>query len=82
MATIGDDEKLPCNDKDVVLMGDNWIGSNVVILKGVTIGRGAVVASGAVVNKDVPEFSIVGGIPAKVIGSRLSRKVSDRQNNG
>lgn len=44
-----------------------WIGSNATILPGVTIGDWAVVAAGAVVNKNVPSFSIVGGIPAKVI---------------
>ncbi len=71
MALIKDDEKLLENDRDVVLAGDNWIGSNAVILKGVTIGRGAVVAAGAIVNRDVPDFSVVGGVPAKVIGSRL-----------
>ena len=54
-----------------MIAGDNWIGSNAVILKGVTIGRGAVVAAGAIVNRDVPDYSIVGGVPAKVIGSRL-----------
>lgn len=61
MASVCDDEKLPENDQDVVLAGDNWVGSNAVILKGVTIGRGAVVASGAIVNKDVQDYSIVGG---------------------
>lgn len=71
MALIKDDEKLLENDRDVVLAGDIWIGSNAVILKGVTIGRGAVVAAGAIVNRDVPDFSVVGGVPAKVIGSRL-----------
>lgn len=76
MALISDDEKLPENDQDVVFAGDNWVGSNAVILKGVTIGRGAVVASGAVVNKDVQEYSIVGGVPAKVIGSRLQHSES------
>lgn len=54
-------------DKDVVIEKDVWIGSNVIILAGVTIGRGATVAAGAVVNKDVPPYSIVGGVPAKVI---------------
>ena len=44
-----------------------WIGSNATILPGVTIGDGAVVAAGAVVAKDVPENTIVGGVPAKVI---------------
>ena len=44
-----------------------WIGSNAVITQGVTIGDGAVIAAGAVVTKDVPENTVVGGIPAKVI---------------
>ena len=47
-----------------------WIASRVTILPGVTIGRGAVVACGSVVTKDVPEKSIVAGVPAKVIGTR------------
>ena len=44
-----------------------WIGSNVTLLSGVTVGRGSIIAAGAVVNKDVPPYSIVGGVPAKVI---------------
>lgn len=47
-----------------------WIGSNATILKGITIGEGAVVCAGAVVTKDVPPYAIVGGVPAKVIGKR------------
>lgn len=54
-------------DKDVVIDKDVWIGANVTILAGVTIGRGATIAAGAVVNKDVPPYSIVGGVPAKVL---------------
>ena len=54
-----------------VEIGDHvWIASRAPILPGVKIGRGAVVASGAVVCRDVPEKAIVGGIPAKVIGQR------------
>lgn len=49
---------------------DCWIGADAVILDGVTIGKGCVVAAGAVVNKDVPDYSIVGGVPAKIISSR------------
>lgn len=47
-----------------------WICSRAIVLPGVTIGDGAIVASGAVVTKDVPPFAIVGGIPAKIIGHR------------
>lgn len=47
-----------------------FIGPGAIILPGVKIGRGAVVAAGAVVTKDVPEFAIVGGVPAEVIGER------------
>ena len=44
-----------------------WIGFNSIILKGVTIGQGAVIAAGSVVTKDVPAFTLVGGNPAKII---------------
>lgn len=50
-----------------------WIASRVTILPGVTIGRGAVVASGTVVTKNVPAMAIVGGVPAKPIGQRRSQ---------
>ena len=58
---------------DVMIEDYVWIASRVTILPGVTIGRGAVVASNAVVTKDVPAMAIVGGIPAKVIGKRKSK---------
>lgn len=51
----------------VVIKKGSWIGANAIILKGVTIGNNSVVAAGAVVTKDVPPFSVVGGVPAKVI---------------
>ena len=70
--SIGDDEKLPQNDADVIFEGDNWIGMNAVILKGVTIGFGSIIAAGAVVSNSVPPFAVVGGVPAKVIRYRFN----------
>lgn len=69
---VGDDEKLPENDQDVVFEGDNWIGMNSTILKGVTIGKGCIVAAGAVVNKSTLPYSIVGGVPARVLKMRFT----------
>lgn len=54
----------------VILEGDVWIGANVVVLKGVTIGQGAIVAAGAVVRDSIPAYEIWGGVPAKKIGDR------------
>lgn len=67
-----DYEKRPEDDKDVVIEGDNWIGINVTILSGVTVGRGCVIAAGSVVNKSTPPYSIVGGCPAHVLRYRFT----------
>ena len=53
--------------KPVVIGDDVWIGANAVILPGVTIGRHCVVAAGAVVTKDIPDNTLVGGVPAKIM---------------
>ena len=55
-----------------------WLCSHCIILPGVSIGEGAVVASGAVVTKDVPPYSVVGGIPARVIGQREKKQYAYR----
>ncbi|WP_300725204.1 DapH/DapD/GlmU-related protein [uncultured Bacteroides sp.] len=54
----------------IVIEDRAWLGPNVTILPSVHIGEGAVVAAGAVVTKDVPPFTLVGGVPAKIIGTR------------
>ncbi len=57
---------------------DVWIGHGAVILPGRSIGTGAVVAAGAIVTKDVPAYSIVGGNPARVIKRRFTESVAGR----
>ncbi|MCH7415767.1 acyltransferase [Belliella sp. R4-6] len=70
------DVALPMIDQGVTrsfvkIEDDCWIAANSIILAGVTVGKGSIVAAGSVVTKDVPPFSIVGGNPAKIIKSRL-----------
>ncbi|WP_302048294.1 acyltransferase [Megamonas funiformis] len=55
------------NTKPIIIKDKAWIGFNVIILKGVTIGEGAIVGAGAVVTKDVPAYAVVAGNPAKVV---------------
>ena len=62
--------KIRVNHKGIIV-GDNcWIGSGVVFLDGASIANGCVVAANAVITKQFPENSIVGGVPAKIIGYR------------
>jgi len=67
VSDITEKDKPEGYDKDVIIDKDVWIGSNVTILAGVHVGRGVTIAAGAVVNKDMPPYSIVGGVPAKVL---------------
>lgn len=55
-----------------VTIGDDvWIGANVIILPGIQVGKGAILAAGAVVTKDVPDYTVVGGNPARVLKMRI-----------
>ena len=62
------------NKGDIVISNDVWIGYEAVILAGVTIGDGAIIGTRAVVTKDVPPYTIVGGVPAKSIKKRFSEE--------
>lgn len=62
--------KQELNEKPVKIGNDVWIGANVVILPGVTIGNHVVLAAGAIVTKDIPDYAIVAGVPAKIIKFR------------
>ena len=66
-------EQVGGTEAAIVLDRDVWLGANVVVLKGVTIGRGAIIAAGAVVNQNVPEFEIWGGVPARRASRGASR---------
>lgn len=63
----------------VVIEDDVWVGYGAIILSGVKIARGSIVAAGSVVTKNVPEFCIVGGNPAKVIGKRFETEEMELQ---
>ena len=58
--------RLADKEKDIVLEEEVWLGTNVTLLPGITIGRGATVAAGSVVNRDLPPYTLCAGIPAKV----------------
>lgn len=55
---------------EVVIGNDVWIGMRSIIMPGVTIGNGVVIGAGTVVTKDVPDYAIVGGVPARIIKFR------------
>ena len=63
------------NKGDIVIGNDVWIGYKAIILAGVKIGDGAIIGTRALVTKDVPAYSIVGGVPAKIIRKRFSEDI-------
>lgn len=66
------------NKGDIVIGNDVWIGYEAVIMAGVTIGDGAIIGTRAVVTKDVPPYTIVGGVPAKPIRKRFDDETIER----
>jgi len=71
---IDNHEKDEQDDADIVIGEDVWIGANVTILKGVSIGRGAVIGACALIIKNIPSYSVAGGVPAKIIGQRFTKQ--------
>lgn len=72
------EDGMPSTKGDVIISADAWIGYDSLILSGVTVGVGAVVAARSVVTRSVPDYAIVAGNPAKVVRYRFSREVRDR----
>ncbi|WP_291866342.1 CatB-related O-acetyltransferase [Maribacter sp.] len=68
-------------NKKVIIGNDVWIGASAIILDGITIGDGAIIAANSVVTKDVSKYSIVGGVPAKEIKKRFSHSIIERLNS-
>ncbi|TRX23102.1 acyltransferase [Flavobacterium franklandianum] len=60
----------PITSKEIIIEDDVWIGTSCVILQGVTIGKGSIIAAGSVVNKSVPSYEIWAGVPARFIKKR------------
>lgn len=71
MDEIKKEEKLDINDQPIIIEKDVWCGANVIILKGVHIGQGSVIAAGSVLTKNVGQYEIWGGVPAKKIKNRF-----------
>ncbi len=63
---------------ETIIGNDVWIGANAIIIEGIKIGNGAVIAAGAVVTKDVEDYAIVGGVPAKILKYRFDEKTRSR----
>jgi galactoside O-acetyltransferase len=74
---VFDNPDLPIRDQghrygEIIIEDDVWLGANVVVTSGVCIGKGAVVAAGSVVTRDMPSLAVAGGVPAKIIRMRRS----------
>lgn len=73
---VGEDPALAAGPESHLVVGEDvWIGYGAIVLSGLRVGNGAIVAAGAVVTHDVPEYAVVAGNPAQVIGQRFSPEV-------
>jgi acetyltransferase-like isoleucine patch superfamily enzyme len=68
-------------NRTTIIENDVWIGLNSILIDGITIHNGAMVAAGSVVNKDIPPYAIVGGVPAKIIRYRFAQNEIDYLND-
>lgn len=68
----------PRKGKETIIGSDVWIGKNAVIMEGVRIGNGAIIGAGAVVTKDIPDYAVAAGVPAKVIKYRYTPEQIDK----
>lgn len=66
------DEQKFVEIRDIIIGNDVWIGARVILLDGIKIGDGAIIAAGAIVTNDVPSYAVVGGVPAKVLKMRFT----------
>jgi acetyltransferase-like isoleucine patch superfamily enzyme len=72
----------PYLDEETVIEDDVWLGYGAIVLTGVTVGRGSVVAAGSVVTRDIPPYSIAAGVPAEIVGKRFSDQVTIERHEG
>ncbi len=70
----GNGAEVPRTNNDITIGSGGWISSGAIVLGGVTIGNGALVAAGALVSRDVRDYAIVAGVPARVIGDTREKK--------
>lgn len=81
MADITEAEKNECDDQDVIIESDCWIGANVTILKGVNVAEGCIIAAGGVLTKSTKPYGIYAGVPAKRISERFSEYDIEKHRN-
>jgi virginiamycin A acetyltransferase len=78
---VGDiTDKIKPEKMNIQIGNDVWIGMNAIILPSVTIGNGVTILAGAVVSKDVPDYAVVGGIPAEIVKYKHSQEIIDKLN--